>query len=106
MTNKPILSTMNLDNHETETIGMIVRGRVQGVGFRMFVAMTADRLSVSGWVKNLPDGSVQLQATASRPVLDKLTVTVRRGPGGARVTEVETQKLKAPTATSEGFRIL
>ena len=97
---------MSVNSHEIETVGVTVHGRVQGVGFRMFVAMTADRLSVSGWVKNLPDGSVRLQATGPRPALDELIVIVRQGPGGAHITEVETQKLKTPTATSEGFRIL
>ena len=84
-----------MNNHGRETVAITVRGRVQDVGFRMFVAMTADRLNVSGWAKNLPDGSVQLQATA-----------VRVGPRGSRVEHVETEILKAPAKINGGFRIL
>lgn len=101
---------MNVNNHEIATVGMTVRGRVQGVGFRMFIAMTADRLNVSGWVKNLPDGSVRLEATAPRPVLDKLVTAVGLGPRGSRIEQVETEILGAPVGNpaenNEGFRIL
>ena len=91
---------------EFETVGVTVRGWVQGVGFRIFVAMNADRLNVSGWVKNLPDGSVQLQATARRQALGKLIAAVGQGPPGSSVEQVETEKQKAPTGNGEGFRIL
>lgn len=95
-----------MNNHDRETVAITVRGRVQGVGFRMFVAMTADRLNVSGWARNLPDGSVQLQATAARPALSELITAVRVGPRGSRVEHVETEILKAPVKITGGFRIL
>ena len=101
---------MNVNNHEIATVGVTVRGRVQGVGFRMFIAMTADRLNVSGWVKNLPDGPVRLEATAPRPILDKLVTALSLGPRGSRIEQVETEILGAPgenrAENNKGFRIL
>ncbi|MCZ6538725.1 MAG: acylphosphatase [Chloroflexi bacterium] len=101
---------MSVNSHEIETVGVTVHGRVQGVGFRMFVASIADRLNVSGWVKNLPDGSVQLQATAPRQVLDALITAVGLGPRGSHIERVETRTIEAgretPASKSEGFEIL
>lgn len=101
---------MNVNNHEIATVGVTVRGRVQGVGFRMFIAMTANRLNVSGWVKNLADGSVRLEATAPRQVLDQLVTALGMGPRGSRIEQVETEILGAPgdnpAENDEGFRIL
>ena len=75
-------------------IRLRVRGRVQGVGFRWFVRSTARRLGVSGWVRNLDDGSVELAAAGSDRALSDLRTAVRRGPEGARVEELE--ELEAP----------
>ena len=97
---------MSVNSHEIATVRVTVHGRVQGVGFRIFVAMTADRLNVSGWVKNLPDGSVQLQATAPRQVLDELITAVGLGPRGSRIEQVETEITKAPGKYDGGFKIL
>jgi len=96
---------MSESSRAIETVDLAVRGRVQGVGFRIFVAMTADRLKVSGWVKNLPDGSVQIQATALRSILDELITAVTVGPHCSRVEQVETLKQKAPGDLTEGFEI-
>ena len=96
---------MSESSRAIETVDLAVRGRVQGVGFRIFVAMTANRLKVSGWVKNLPDGSVQIQATALRSILDELITAVTVGPHGSRVEQVETLKQKAPGHLAEGFEI-
>lgn len=100
---------MSVNSHEIATISMTVRGRVQGVGFRIFVALTAERLNVSGWVKNLPDGSVQLQATAPRQVLDELITAVSLGPHGSHIAQVDTETVIAPggnPANAMGFNIL
>lgn len=100
---------MSVNNHEIATVRVTVHGRVQGVGFRIFVANAADRLNVSGWVKNLPDGSVQLQATAPRQVLDELITAVGLGPRGSHIEQVETEIIEAPgenPAKEKGFKIL
>jgi len=63
----------------------IISGRVQGVGFRHFVAESAARLGVSGWVRNQPDGTVELEAEGSRAQLLQLIDACRRGPPSAGV---------------------
>jgi acylphosphatase len=65
-----------------------VRGRVQGVGFRYFVAEVATARGIVGWVANESDGSVRCVVEGSRIALDGLLDDLRRGPLGARVEEV------------------
>ena len=65
-----------------------VSGRVQGVGFRYFVRRAAESLGLSGWVRNLRDGRVELVAMGPRSQLQELLVTVNQGPPGSRVDEV------------------
>lgn len=67
-----------------------VRGRVQGVFFRAFVERRAGELKLSGYARNLPDGSVEVRAEGQRPQLEKLVDYLRIGPPAARVDEVVT----------------
>lgn len=70
---------------------IIVRGRVQGVGFRWFVQDVAADIGVSGWVRNLPDGrSVEALAEGTPEQLDRLAARMRQGPPGSHVGELET----------------
>lgn len=66
-----------------------VQGDVQGVGFRYFVRQRAAQLAVAGWVRNLKDGRVELMAEGSRADLEALLATVRQGPRGSQVTDVQ-----------------
>jgi acylphosphatase len=66
----------------------IVRGRVQGVGFRYFVLETAQELGLNGWVRNLWDGSVELTAEGEKPILLYLEKALAKGPRMANVTSV------------------
>lgn len=75
-----------------------VLGRVQGVGFRWFVRQQARRWGVRGWVRNRPDGSVEISATGPLEAIEGLMASVRRGPPGADVTEV---RPLAPTDDSD-----
>lgn len=68
---------------------MIVRGRVQGVGFRWACRDQAARLGVGGWVRNLADGSVEVAIEGEATSVDQLVEWCRRGPAPARVTGVE-----------------
>jgi acylphosphatase len=66
-----------------------IRGRVQGVGFRWFARVQARRLGVSGWVANLPDGSVEVAASGEQSRLDEFRRALKRGPDGADVSSVD-----------------
>lgn len=81
----------------------LVSGRVQGVGFRAFVADTARAEGVEGWVKNLPDGSVAVHAEGDAEALQRLEWQLWQGPPMSRVDEVATEDVM-PTGVT-GFRI-
>ena len=81
----------------------LVRGRVQGVGFRWFVSSAAVRLGVRGWVRNLPDGSVEVVAAGSPDALASLERSLRNGPPAAHVAEVIAAPATDPTEA--GFEI-
>ena len=70
-------------------VRLLVRGRVQGVGFRWFVREEARAAGLAGWVRNNPDGSVELEATGPAPALERLRAAVALGPAGARVATVD-----------------
>ncbi|MGA3103899.1 MAG: acylphosphatase [Terriglobales bacterium] len=67
----------------------VVRGRVQGVGFRWFVEREAHILEITGWVRNNPDASVEVLAVGTRDQLSGLRSRLREGPRAARVDAVE-----------------
>jgi acylphosphatase len=67
----------------------LVRGRVQGVGFRWFVVRLAERLDLAGLVRNLPDGAVEVMAEGGTASLAELEQALRQGPRMARVDAVD-----------------
>ncbi|MBN9417242.1 hypothetical protein ABS71_08320 [bacterium SCN 62-11] len=69
-----------------KTVHAFVSGHVQGVSFRWHVRKWAHQLGIAGWVRNLEDGRVELQAQGER--LEEFLQHVRRGPEGSRVTSV------------------
>ena len=73
---------------EVVRLDAVVRGRVQGVGFRYFVLAEAMRLGVIGWVANERDGAVRCVAEGSRARLELLLGLLREGPRGAWVDDV------------------
>jgi acylphosphatase len=81
-----------------------VKGRVQGVGFRYFVLRRAEELGLDGWVKNLPDGRVRVEATGSVEAIDRLEELLREGPMGARVASVRGTRTEGEPDGS-GFRV-
>jgi len=70
-------------------VRMVVRGRVQGVFFRAATAQEARALGLDGWVRNLPDGAVEIRAEGTRRNLEMLLAWAHQGPPAARVTVVE-----------------
>ncbi len=80
----------------------LVRGRVQGVGFRWFVQREAAALELSGWVRNTEDGHVEVVASGAPGVLDALRQALRRGPRGSRVDAVIEHELDPKEGESLG----
>lgn len=72
-----------------QAVRLVVRGRVQGVGFRYFVVREAGRLGLAGYARNLDDGAVEVYAEGARARLEALCAELERGPAAARVTRVE-----------------
>lgn len=68
---------------------LVITGRVQGVGFRWYVREAAERLGLSGWVRNRADGSVEVAVDGSPAAQEQLVTVMRRGPRGAQVDDVE-----------------
>lgn len=85
-------------------IEAVVRGDVQGVGFRWFVSNAAERLGVTGWVANSPDRSVRVVAEGPSADLDRLVDALRSGPPGASVADVQVDR-PAPTGEFTSFTI-
>ena len=70
---------------------MQVLGMVQGVGFRFFVRNKANTLGLTGYVRNLPDGSVEVRAEGPKGMVDELIKDVRVGPSYSSVRDVTLQ---------------
>lgn len=77
------------DQQEFMACHIIVQGRVQGVGFRYFTRTQADKINVSGWVRNTPDGAVEIYAEGTRAHLKEFIDHIRSGPPGSAVGRVD-----------------
>jgi acylphosphatase len=73
----------------TRCVRFLVSGRVQGVGFRAATSRQAQAAGIRGWVRNLPDGRVEVIAAAEQEQLEGFAAWLRRGPPGALVSSVE-----------------
>lgn len=67
---------------------IIVKGKVQGVGFRYFTQMKAGQYGITGWVKNLPNGDVEIVASGERENIEKFIKTLKEGAPFSKVTDV------------------
>ena len=81
----------------------VVSGRVQGVFFRDTCERVASGLGVRGWVRNRPDGSVEVVAEGERAAVDRLLAWCGDGPPRARVDRVDVTD--EPVAGERGFRV-
>jgi acylphosphatase len=95
---------MTTTEKATQARRYVVRGRVQGVGFRWFVEREAHILGIAGWVRNNHDGSVEILAQGTRDQLIGLRSRLREGPRAARVDNVEESEAQ-PAAGLSSFRI-
>lgn len=85
------------------TIHCIATGRVQGVNYRAATRDMANHLGLTGWVRNTPDGNVEITATGPEAVLRKLIEWCRHGPPHASVSDLRTERL--PETSFTGFEI-
>jgi acylphosphatase len=96
--------TRSPDHPIQEARKFVVRGRVQGVGFRWFVEREAHMLKIAGWVRNNHDGSVEVLAMGTRDQLSGLRSRLQQGPRAARVDDVQEVEAKAVAGLTT-FRI-
>lgn len=82
-----------------------VSGTVQGVGFRYFVERAARHLKVSGYVRNLMDGRVEVYAIGHDDLLAQLRRELERGPRGSFVARVDEEEASFESSYSESFSI-
>ena len=75
-------------SEDVASMNLLILGRVQGVFFRASTLEQAQQLNITGWVQNLADGSVEVEAEGPRYALEELLEWCRRGPPGAGVEDV------------------
>jgi acylphosphatase len=97
-------SQMALERTSAQARRFLVRGRVQGVGFRWFVEREAQILRISGWVRNNHDGSVEVLAMGTPAQLAGLRSRLQEGPRAARVDGVEVSEAE-PVAGLNSFQV-
>lgn len=78
-----------------DRVRISIRGRVQGVFFRASAKETADRLGIRGWIKNMPDGSVQAVAEGDTESVGRFIEWCNKGPERAEVTKVDVERERA-----------
>ena len=82
----------------------LISGRVQGVGFRYFTEAAAAREGLHGWVRNLPDGRVEIDVEGETDAMERFERNVRHGPPGARVSDVQADDT-VPQRRESGFSV-
>ncbi len=80
---------------DTVAVHMVVHGRVQGVFFRASTQKKAEELGLAGWVKNRPDGTVEIHAEGQQETLEKLIEWCRQGPALASVSSIDLDWINA-----------
>jgi len=82
---------------------LVIRGTVQGVGFRWYTRDRARELGVAGWVRNLPDGGVEAFVEGAPDRVDEMVAWLRHGPSSARVRSVDV--IEAAPAGGDSFDV-
>ena len=75
---------------------LMIRGRVQGVGFRAWAVRRAHELGLDGWVRNRPDGTVEALIAGDTPAVEEMARLCRRGPRMAEVTSIDEDLAEPP----------
>ena len=82
---------------------MIVSGAVQGVGYRYTARLIAREIGVSGWVRNLRDGTVEAEVEGSTDQVDEMLAWMAEGPPGSRVAAAQVADI--PAVSGSGFEV-
>lgn len=88
----------------TVRVHLLISGRVQGVYYRASAQAEAQRLGLSGWVRNLPTGEVEAEAEGEQQAVAAFIEWCRHGPPSARVDDVQVRQ-EQPTGASTGFEV-
>ena len=101
------LAQKRRDEPRDDIVSVIVHGKVQGVGYRVFARTCAEALGVRGWVRNNEDGTVDAHAEGSPQQLEEFAFDLSRGARYARVARIERldAEVGAGNAALEGFEI-
>jgi len=87
------------------TVRVIVRGKVQGVGFRAYTEMQAKALKLDGWVRNRVDGTVEAMLSGEMAAIDRMLIALRVGPPHSAVINVRSEPEEGRRVDA-GFRVL
>lgn len=87
-----------------QAVRVIVRGKVQGVGFRAYTQMQAEALQLDGWVRNRSDGTVEAVLAGEAAVVERMLIALRVGPPHSAVAGVRSMPEEGPV--EPGFRVL
>lgn len=85
-------------------VHVIVRGKVQGVGFRAYTEMQARALKLDGWVRNRSDGTVEAMLAGEAAVIERMLIALRVGPPHSAVINVRSMPTDDPV--EPGFQVL
>ena len=92
--------------HEAITVSIVVEGRVQGVGYRYFARKQALLLGLEGWVKNLPDGRVEILCSGDKDAVNEFAAVLKKGPYLSSVTSIAVTRVPDNTERDPGFEIV
>jgi acylphosphatase len=87
---------MYLVSTSRECVRIVISGKVQGVFFRSSLKQVADSYQITGWVRNLPDGSVEALLQGNQANLERISEWCKRGPKLAKVEKIETSRVDQP----------
>jgi acylphosphatase len=86
------------------SIQLVIKGKVQGVFYRASAREVAEKLGITGWIKNTPEGFVQIAANGSDEQLQEFISWCKKGPSKAIVTEIIVNSVKEEN--QKGFKII
>ncbi len=91
---------------KTQKVHLIITGSVQGIGYRWFAKKTAAQRNITGWVRNLDNGDVEIEACGSKDEIESFIDSLRNNHPYAVVSDIEIKGREEITCPAYGFEIL